>query len=186
MPTVETNHALLNARYHNEVIPLSAKAFANLKVLEAIDGLHEYHVFVHNHGDRRSVIESVRSWLDGDSWGPCHRTEHGLPEPGWRARCLEAHPALAVHLAVNGSAGGRALSAVCALDIGNDIDEVARIAQFRMRADIDLRRLRVVPGRTKGRWEIGVVPLHRSFETEKQPKRTERARRKIMQKGKAA
>jgi hypothetical protein len=168
------------------VIPLSAKAFANLQALETIDGLHDYHVFVHNHGDLRSVIESVRSWLDGDNWGPSRLTEHGLPEPGWRARCLDAHPALAIHLAVNGSAGGRALSAVCALDIGKDIDEVARIAQFRIPADIDLRRHRVVPGRTKGRWEIVAVSLHRSFEIEQQPKQTKRPRRKMKQKGTAA
>ena len=176
----ETKHALHNHRYRNEVIPIPDKAVAHLQALEQIDGLHAYGTGRGKWFRPESVVERVRGWLDGDDWGPGRNLTHhyGTSIPGWRARCLEVHPALAVHLALNSPAGGRALSAACALDVGVSIEEVARKANFSIPADTDPRCLRVLRA-PEGRWTIVVVTLHRDQQFVTQPKSGRRQKRRV-------
>ena len=161
--TTETaiRHALTNRNYPNELLPISDKALAQLHAFEQIDGLHAC-----GYSKPESVWERIRTWLDFGDWGPERRTELGLPRPSWRSQCLEQHPALALHLALNSPVGGLALSAECALDAGRSIEKVARIARFDIPADTDPRRLRVRRG-VRGRWRIDMVDLHPSMRNEK-------------------
>ena len=170
-------HALTNRNYNNEILPISDKALANLEALQQIDGLHDYGSYYRNECMPWSVWERVRSWLDFDDWGPERRTGQGLPVPGWRSRCLEQHPAPALHIAVN-SGRGRSLASYAggALDAGRSIEEAVRIARFDIPADTDPRRLRVHKAGKKGRWRIEVAALHPSMRNEKKLKPSKKVR----------